>query len=28
LDFVKSEQDLNYIFEKLTLSLRKSSWIK
>jgi len=26
LDFVKSEQDLNYIFEKLALSLRKSSW--
>ncbi|CAH2717594.1 Deoxyguanosine kinase [Neobacillus rhizosphaerae] len=25
LDFVKSEQDLNYIFEKLSLSLRKTA---
>ncbi|PFN74927.1 deoxynucleoside kinase [Bacillus sp. AFS076308] len=26
LDFVKSEQDLNYIFQKLTTSLKESSW--
>lgn len=26
LDFVKSEQDLNHIFEKLSLSLKKNSW--
>ncbi|MEH7354689.1 deoxynucleoside kinase [Neobacillus drentensis] len=28
LDFVKSEQDLNHIFEKLTVSLRQSSLIR
>ncbi|MCM2535608.1 deoxynucleoside kinase [Neobacillus pocheonensis] len=26
LDFVKSEQDLNHIFEKLSLSLKTNSW--
>ncbi len=26
LDFVKSEQDLNYIFQRLTTSLKESSW--
>ncbi|WHY77651.1 deoxynucleoside kinase [Neobacillus sp. WH10] len=28
LDFVKSEQDLNHIFEKLTVSLRQNSLIR
>jgi deoxyguanosine kinase len=26
LDFVKSEQDLNYIFQKLSSSLKENSW--
>ncbi|WP_160726173.1 deoxynucleoside kinase [Bacillus sp. USDA818B3_A] len=26
LDFVKSEQDLNYIFQKLSTSLKESNW--
>jgi deoxyguanosine kinase len=28
LDFVKNEQDLNYIFEQLSLALKKGSWTK